>query len=111
MIAPFWLVSVTGYAHGIADQRTNGQVSTTYPTSFEWQPLPCLRTPLDQSFQVASSSISSHPVRASMNMFRRSLIFCASTGAGSELSRAFNPFSMSLKLGFAQFMLIHDNTS
>ena len=34
MIDPL-VVALAGYAQGIADQRTNGQVSTTYPTSFQ----------------------------------------------------------------------------
>jgi hypothetical protein len=31
MIAPLWLVPVTSYPHDFVGQRTNGQVSSTYP--------------------------------------------------------------------------------
>jgi hypothetical protein len=35
MIEPPLVVALTGYPQGIADQRTNREVSKTYPTSFQ----------------------------------------------------------------------------
>jgi hypothetical protein len=35
MIDPPGCMSATGYSHGIDDQRTNGQISAPYPTSFQ----------------------------------------------------------------------------
>ena len=105
MIDPL-VVALAGYAQGIADQRTNGQVSTTYPTSFK-SLLECdiVATHAEVSgslvFDLQPSGVRVHEHAAQVLDF-----LCKRRVRASRVEECIQSLLGEIKVGLTQFVLI-----